>query len=301
MNEKNDKIVIEPNSVPRVLFLGNGLLRLSNGANWNDLLNKISGDQNHIDVDDVPYAMQPEALCGVDVDNIQRRTADNISDVTPHPLLKELLTIPFDAVLTTNYTYEIETILSGKEWTKYRREKSFRILYGSAHVRHNTFVCNLVDTPDGREIPVFHIHGERERKHSMVLSYYSYANAMYRLIDYNRLLGDGLYDAQADGTDLEIRCWLDYFLLGEVYAVGFGFDTSEFDVWWAVERKAREHAEHGKLTVFMEDDPLRFQAQRKLFRAMDVNGQYIPVAGSDYEEFYREILHKFRNGSDSAE
>ena len=39
--------------------------------------------------------------------------------------------------------------------------------------------------------------------------------------------------------------------MGNVWSVGFGFDFSEFDIWWATERKAREKADHGKLKVYM--------------------------------------------------
>ena len=44
-----------------------------------------------------------------------------------HPVLKEILTLPFDAILTTNYIYEIETLLSGKELPgkNERRRKAF--------------------------------------------------------------------------------------------------------------------------------------------------------------------------------
>ena len=42
------------------------------------------------------------------------------------------------------------------------------------------------------------------------------------------------------GMEMECQGWLDYFLMGDVHAVGFGFDLSEFDIWWAIERKSRE-------------------------------------------------------------
>ena len=47
-------------------------------------------------------AMQPEALCGVDVEELQRKTVAAIEDGKAHDVLRKLATLPFDAILTTN-------------------------------------------------------------------------------------------------------------------------------------------------------------------------------------------------------
>ena len=92
--------------VPRVLLLGNGVLRLGGGGDWKALLKQISLRDELPDLDNVPYAMQPECLCGVDVNEVQRRTAAAIADgeVNGQHVLNRLLSLPFDAILTTNYT-----------------------------------------------------------------------------------------------------------------------------------------------------------------------------------------------------
>ena len=133
-------------SMPRVLLLGNGVLRLAGGGNWSNLLSDIeTPPPKGRDLSKVPYAMQPEVICGVNVEEVQRKTALAIkeNEEDSHNTLKRLLALPFDTVLTTNYTYEIETILSGKEWTEKERRKSFVALDGNTHVRHNTFVCSI--------------------------------------------------------------------------------------------------------------------------------------------------------------
>ena len=141
-------------------------------------------------------------------------------------------------------------------------------------------------------MPVFHIHGERGRKHSLVLSYYSYANAVFRLIELNRQRGNAYQEHQAAGQPLVCLSWLDWFLMGEVYAVGFGFDPSEFDIWWAIERKARENAAHGRLHAYMIGEQDGLKPQRELFGAMDVDlrrvekEQGFPAA---YEQILNEI------------
>lgn len=278
--------------IPSVLLLGNGILRLSGGGNWDDLLRDIEPEPRKVrDLSKVPYAMQPEAICGVDVEEVQRRTASAIKDnqSDPQDILRRLVSIPFDAILTTNYTYEIETALTGREWSEKDRRKSFLALDGNSHVRNNTCVCNLVCSSEGRTVPVFHIHGERMRKHSLVLSYYSYANAVSRLITLNKKRGNDYQERQEAYESIRVLSWLDYFLLGDVYAVGFGFDPSEFDVWWAIERKTREKANHGMLHAIMTEETIEDKPQKVLFESMKVDLRHEPPAG-EYPAAYEKIL-----------
>ncbi|MCQ2521410.1 MAG: hypothetical protein MJ105_03435 [Lachnospiraceae bacterium] len=287
---KNINISIDCNKIPNVLLLGNGMLKLGNtGTSWDELIAKIRSIDKDIDYSCLPYAMQPEAVCGVDVEDIQRRIATEIKDIdNPHSLLYKLLEIPFDAIITTNYTYEIEKILSGGKWSSNMRRKAFTALDGNSKPNHNTYICNVVTTTDGRYVPVFHVHGEYERKHSMILSYYSYAKILSKLIEYNKMLGNSLFEHQQEMRAKECRCWLDYFILGNIYSVGFGLDVSEFDIWWAIERKAREKAEHGKLLAYL-DGEMRETKQSILLDAMNAKYQFVSVSDG-YEEMYNQII-----------
>lgn len=288
----DDKLLIDMKRPPKVLLLGNGVLLLNNGMGWTDLLRSLNpeGVENP-DVTGIPYAMQPEAIRGTDVEEVQRLIASNIRSQNPHEILRQLVFMDFDAIITTNYTYEIEEALLDGKWNENRRKKSHKTLYGSAHVRYNTYKCNLVEDLNGRKIPVFHIHGEQARKHSMVLSYYSYADAVYHLIEMNKHRKNEYEEHQLSGDPLICKGWLDYFLLGEVYAIGFGFDLSEFDIWWAIERKSREHAINGKLHAYMigENQDL---AKSVMFRTMDVDERILTVESGQYEKAYWKTVEE---------
>lgn len=293
-----DKPVIPYNHTPKVLLVGNGLLQLAGGGDWSELLTSISTRPvDPASLKGIPYTMRPEVLCGVDVEDVQRKTAAGIAESSVHPCLRRLLDLPFDAILTTNYTYEIETALSGKPWGNYQRRQSLCVLHGSSSVLDNTCMCNLVRTPGGRTIPVFHMHGERLRRHSLVLSYYSYAKSVAKLHAINRERGDQYRERQADRHGVEVWSWLDYFILGDVYSIGFGFNLSEFDVWWALERKAREKARHGQTCICMTQragEPMPQAALADAFgadmqRYDVVNGLYLPA----YEQAIAEIEAQF--------
>lgn len=297
MKKENVTLEIDTVHFPKVLLLGNGLLKLGGeGMSWEQLLQKIRTRDVGVQTKEVPYAMQPEVVCGVDVQDIQKRVADTIKTAgNPHPLLETLLKFPFDAVLTTNYTYEAEQILSGGRWSESARNKAFTALDGNAKVGHNSFICNAVKTPEGKTVPVFHIHGEAARKRSMTLSYYSYANALAQMVSYNKKLANSLQELQEEQKKRICGSWLDYFLLGDVWSVGFGLDVSEFDLWWAIERKARENARHGRLHAFFDGEPGTQSPQSLLLEAMEAVATYIPVKDGNYEEHYETIIARIQD------
>ena len=269
-------------------------MQLNKGMRWSELINALGAADTYMpSMEGIPFAMQPEAVCGTDVEEVQRKTADTIADGTPHELLKQLVDLDFDAILTTNYTYEIEKAIYDKCWTEHSRKNSHTTLSGSTHVRHNTYKCNIVKGRNGREVPVFHIHGEKARKHSLILSYYSYANAVYHLIEMNKKRQNTYEEKQMAGIPLECHGWLDYFLLGEVFAVGFGFDFSEFDIWWAMERKSRENAIHGRLHTYMIGDRPD-QAKSAMFETMNVEERFIKLQDGNYLAAYKTIFAELK-------
>ena len=72
---KNNDLLLDMTRKPRVLLLGNGLLRLAGGGDWSALLNQLSGSEKSVNLKGIPYAMKPEALCGPDVESVQRQAA----------------------------------------------------------------------------------------------------------------------------------------------------------------------------------------------------------------------------------
>ncbi len=288
------RILLDLSTPPRVLLLGNGILRLKGGGDWSQLLNQLrSRDGKAEGMPHLPFAMQPEAMFGANVEEVTSRALQVLRDVQPPHALKKLLSLPFDAVLTTNYTYEIEQVITGKPWTDAQRRRAFLPLDGNSHARYNTCICSLVPRRDGSRLPVFHMHGEYLRKQSLVLSYYSYANSVSNLIALNRYRANSYTECQEAGKPMECRGWLDYFLMGDVYAVGFGFDLSEFDVWWAIERKAREHARHGTLHAYMIEPEEKQLPQAVLFQSMQVDLKRL-TPDHGYPAAYEEVLKSCR-------
>ena len=127
---------------PRVLLLGNGILRLRGGVSWEALLQRIAvNDEIPEDVlRDIPLAMRVEALCGVDVEGARLRAAREFEpiDACITDTLKRLLRLPWDCVLTTNYTYEAEGVLLERDrFGRDDRRQALACMDGPVHRKDN--------------------------------------------------------------------------------------------------------------------------------------------------------------------
>ena len=278
---------------PRVLLLGNGILRLRGGVSWEALLQRIAvNDEIPQDVlREIPLAMRVEALCGVDVEGARLRAAAEFEpiDACITDTLQRLLSLPWDCVLTTNYTYEAEGVLLGCDrFGKADRRRTLACMDGSVYRRDNLHFCYIMERKGRPPLPVWHIHGDLGRAESMILSYYSYAKAISRLQKYNRQLKNAFQDAVEARRVVTPRSWTDWFIMGDVYSVGFGYDFSEFDLWWAAERKARENARVGRLIAY-QDRQEKADAVCALLKSIgaEVNRVY---DYEDYAEFYRIVI-----------
>lgn len=278
---------------PRVLLLGNGILRLRGGVSWEALLARIAVNDeipDHV-LRDIPLAMRVEALCGVDVEGARLRAAAEFepTDACVTDTLRRLLRLPWDCVLTTNYTYEAESVLLGQDhFGKEDRRRTLACMDGSVYRKDNLHFCYIMERKGLPPLPVWHIHGDLGRPDSMILSYYSYAKAISRLQKYNRQLKNAFQDAVQARRLVTPRSWSDWFILGDVYTVGFGYDFSEFDLWWAAERKARENARVGRLIAY-QDRQTKADPVCALLKSIggEVNRVY---DYEDYTEFYRIVI-----------
>lgn len=255
---------------PRVLLLGNGLLRLANGPNWNELLRSLrTREVNDEVLQQIPSPMRPEVLYGSDIEKLRTHAVAELETYKPalSAQLERLLALDFDCILTTNYTYEIENILLGRPFTAEMRRSTLRT-FGESKRYFNLQVCYELQR-NGKPVQVWHIHGDAMRKDSLVMSYHSYAKGLSSLWQYSSQLADTYHEHQAAGQALPVHSWLEWLLAGELYSVGFGWDFAELDLWWGMERCAREHGEVGQKRVyfFSQDRPAAQAALLESFGA----------------------------------
>lgn len=288
-------------SRPKILVTGNGLI-YENTIKWSYLLQKVSREN----IDMSRYEKRRDKIGNIEFqvpNNILTLATSVIDDKERHKVyvdalkdynqfsnskINRLLKMPFDAILTTNYTYEWETELNPK-YQKYSSatKRKFTETTGVADAKYLLHTFNHI-TSESPEI--WHIHGELRRPSSMILSHDEYARYIHKILSHNKARG---YEYTKYFNNLKMKSWIDYFLLGDVYILGLSMDYSEFDLWWLLGRRMREKTGFGKV-IFYEP-----ASKDKSFKQFALNDVGVTVEncgvnmdnGGDYENFYQLAIN----------
>lgn len=282
---------------PKVLLLGNGINRAFNSDSWDDLLNSVDKRADRYDIGGYrcPETLKAILITGDNVDKAlqdQKERLGNLGTEKPEKqmqLLRRLLNAGFDEILTTNYSYELETAALGQDRVN---ERSLRRMQGHTdevkRCETNLMLHTYNSVPYGdRGQRIWHVHGEARKPDSMILGAYYYGNLLGKMIGLNKKRGNFYSLPQPSGELPKIRSWTDAFILGDVYILGFGMGFAESDMWWLLNRKKREGGSVGK-TFFYElnhKDGVN-RAKLDLLKLMNVEVIRESVSGNDWQSVY---------------
>jgi hypothetical protein len=258
----------------KILFLGNGINRAFNGLSWQDLLNRIS-KRTDINADSLKAPMPLRAVLLTN-DGIDKALEENhkyffgkIESAEHAKTLRRLLTVGFDDILTVNYSYELEATALGQSEISEKQIKKKMDTTGEraepVYLLHtyNKAVC------DETVNRIWHIHGESRKPGSMILGHYLYGNLLGRIRNELDRSGKRYDYLQKHGKPIGYDSWIDSFILGDVYILGCGFDLSEIDLWWLLNRRQREKANKGK--VYYYDPACADKEKIALLKLLDVD------------------------------
>lgn len=292
----------KPETFPQVLLLGNGINRAYGGGSWDDMLKTIT------ERDDLPkklYSPMPLQAILASGDRLSTKLRskefkkawrEKSIDDEYQNCLTQVLNLPVSEILTTNYSYELEMAALKATTIKESRLKSM-VMHSNCvkrcENRYRFYTYNRLPN----EMRIWHIHGEARVANTMILGHYYYANNLAKM----RALLQGSskrYATKSKTKTSEFDCWLDSFILGNVYVLGFGFDWSELDLWWLLNRKKLENANHGKV-YFYEPSTVGFNEKQELLKLMDVEILDCGFAESygrpcDYKAFYNAAIQDIK-------
>lgn len=295
---ENEYVITEKR--PQVLFLGNGICRAFGGISWNGLLDKLKDETLYPDSANkyllpmpLKAAMLTDNRLATKMRNVvkahdkQNPKVDGYDwssfvKVTPEMKVHILSLIGkrFDYVLTTNYSYEIEAAIVGQDTLSASQIAKMMHFHEVDHAQ-TRFLANTFN--EVNDIPIWHVHGEARKPDSMIIGSYYYGKLLRRCVE--RL--ESSLDTDEEGKKrksnstktaffkasvkhnkpIKIGSWIDAFVLGDVYILGFGLDFSEADIWWLLEYKAN-HRDICGSTFFYEP--------RKDFSNTCINDDKIP-------------------------
>ena len=292
----------------KVLLLGNGINLSFNGTAWKQLLEGISVrkdfDLNKLES---PMPLQAVLLTNNNLKEAMKNCSDTFFGKVTNPqhreLLQSLLATGFDDILTTNYSYELEEAALGIEKiTKHRLQKVSHRTGKKDERRYLLHMYNQVSF-GGKETRIWHIHGESRMSDSMVLGHYWYGNLLGRINEDLKRGKNQYYRLQREGKQIAYDSWIDSFLLGDVFVLGFSFDLSEMDLWWLLNRRHREKAEKGKLIFYEMENPKKrektelmklFDAEIESFGCVEPEKED-PDGTRKYLEFYQKAIDDIRS------
>ena len=288
---------------PQILLLGNGINRVYESNGWGDLIKKLACNPR-IDpktIEKVAYPLQVVLATGDKMDSRIKEKKELFYGLESieheRPLLESVLRIPFDHILTTNYSYEIERVANEKVKAdgKYCQKLARNLLRKEqVEKRYLLHSYNEISFEEHCH-KIWHIHGEARKPQSIVLGHYYYGKLLSLYIDTLGKRENKQIERQRAGEAPLIESWLDAFIMGDVYVLGLSFDYSEMDLWWLLNRKKREKAQHGKLYFYEPSEGN--EIKHSLLEAYDAKIERLgfntkPV---NYEQFYRYAIEDIRD------
>ena len=287
------------NGILQVLMLGNGINRAFNSDSWDDLLNSVDRRADRYDIGKYrcPETLKAVLMTEDNVDKALQKKKEQLGNLGAEKpekqmrLLKRLLGAGFDEVLTTNYSYELETAALGHDKVNERslrrmQEHTDEVSRCEASLMLHTY--NALEF-GGRGHRIWHVHGEARKPDSMILGAYYYGNLLGKMIEFNKKRGN--YSKRS-----KIRSWTDAFILGDVYILGFGMGFAESDMWWLLNRKKLEGSNVGN-TYFYEFGPEKTvnRAKLDLLKLMGVEVIQKSVSENNWQSVYEWAVGDIEN------
>jgi hypothetical protein len=289
----------------KILLLGNGILQAFGGESWNEFLASICKRPKLPSPDKIncPEPLKAILLTGDQVNVAMKEKCakilgrEQISEELAM-FLKTILSLGFDHILTTNYTYELEqAAIYPNKLSEYKLKKIATSTTGKIDKKYLLHTYNEVFC-NGVKNKIWHVHGESRKADSTILGHYYYGNSLFKIkesVDKIRAI---------DSKDEDAKTWAEAFIFGDIYCLGFGYGLCEFDLWWLLNRKARENFNTGKLYFYEPFDENQWEkidllklmkttSGDKLVEVLDLG--YEKSSNMDWQKFYIEALEDAKN------
>ena len=192
---------------PKVLFFGNGFFHEE--CDWDSFIEENKRKQIDLrrwaKIEKSPYTIR--ASVALDTEDTLRREKykTKINEIHEKSSINQelikLLKIPFDAILTTNYTYQIERHIipdfcqysDYKKGKKYAKQTFIKRESVKKDAKYLLQTFNFVESNDISQ-KIWHIHGEARRTSSIVATHDEYGKLVEKIRSYIDNYGDRYCD-----------------------------------------------------------------------------------------------------------
>lgn len=272
----------------KVLLLGNGIVRNQNKS-WTDIVSGLTLIDSKM-VDELPNSIVSILINKKHPhkadEEFWKEISNNQKVIIENKQLKEMVEMSFDAIVTTNYTYEIEKTLNDS--FDYLKDKN-TIEVGNEKNKKR-YLLETHNIVDGKS--VYHMHGELRKKMSLIYDIKHYCKLIERIIKQENIINKNKIK-----KDDNYSTWVEYVLYSDLYIVGQGLDYSEYDLWYLLS----ERFSHGNINCVHYYEPKTIDNKSKLYllnklgvdvKTLDTN---IINCGEkeidiEYKNFYEKVI-----------
>ena len=236
---------------PQILLVGNGINLSFDGAQSTDSIIKDEWKRNYgTDLPDrgrntheiwnLPFPLQVVAATKDHVQGCMAKLADVFKNASIQEeqaeFIHHILEAKFDAILSTNYSLEFEKSTI-RDYSLGKVYSCYRITKEQTEQQKAFGIFQCTELPYSHHPLLWHIHGTALRKKSMIMGQMYYGKLLAEVAMRSKTVAARYKAAEKSGRALRPESWIDYFLLGDIYIMGFKLDFSESDIWWLLSYK----------------------------------------------------------------
>ena len=296
---KTKKITMNVSKKQNIVLLGNGICRCLGMNSCDDIIEQIRKENNPEVNPNIMNKLQfPQKIVVATNDrvdeNMQRLTKDMLESTYSEKdigFLKQLIMNSPDVILTANYSTELEKAAYGK-FTRYTYNQNTTIVADLRNSAEELGLNRYIPLMAGQnEKQLWHIHGNAMKPKSIVMGHYYYGKLLREIQEYIPKLMRRYHSAKHSNEHImQIKSWVDYFMLCDVHIIGFSMDLAEVDLWWLLCCKKR-HFPDSKVYFYEPDGKYIFQSEKELLmKAYGVKIITEEEFTGDYREFYLKSI-----------
>ncbi len=267
---------------PQCLLLGNGINRAFADSSWEDIIREelrlTDSSRTYEDIVNMPSTMQIVVATNDNVDKSMSRLADRLlkinMDDQRKAFLQCFLSLPVDDIFTANYSFELEAA-DGMPMSKLNYSHALRRTRELKGKETDFRLFHYYQTAAGKRI--WHIHGDIAKPSTMLMGHYYYAKHLRAIQDC--VAGTVRKAAQAEkrGMAFHPDNWVDLFLTGDVYIVGFGMYLCESDLWYLLCCKKRHFPNARTFLYDLTHTDRHKQYMLDAYKVSTISGQDLSV------------------------
>lgn len=285
---------------PKCLLLGNGINRRFADPSWESIIKdelQVSGQTcTYEEIRNMPATMQIVVATADNVSSQMKSLSDRLIDIhmtkERDRFLNELMELPVDDILTANYSFELEMadgMPQRKSAYSSRLKSSFHL---TTDKERSLRLFQYYETKNRKRI--WHIHGDVAKPDTMLMGHYYYAKQLRAIQDCVGKTVRRYKHCEKEGIPFIPYSWVDQFLTGDVFILGFGMYLCESDLWYLTCCKRRNFPD---TQTYFYDLQLEDMCQRKMLEAYHVQiVEGKSFQATSYEtDYYPRAINDIRN------